>query len=86
MAENKIDVRGYQFDHRLENIQTLDERAMRGELHISAVSNRSYAYVSDSRRRAEVCRLRLGRYFFFSSFFDGFPPRPRTLSPSRILS
>jgi 1,4-dihydroxy-6-naphthoate synthase len=45
MAENKIDLRGYQFDHRLEDIQTLNERAQRGELHISAISIHAYAYV-----------------------------------------
>ncbi|MEP6808948.1 MAG: MqnA/MqnD/SBP family protein [Chthoniobacterales bacterium] len=47
MAENKIDLRGYRFDHRLEDIQTLNERARRGELHISAISIHAYAYVSD---------------------------------------
>ena len=46
MAENKIDLRGYRFDHRLEDIQTLNERALRGELHISAISIHAYAYVS----------------------------------------
>src|SRR3954452_14977999 len=45
MAENKIDLRGYRFEHRLEDIQTLNERAMRGELHISAISIHAYAYV-----------------------------------------
>ena len=47
MAENKIDLRGYRFEHRLEDIQTLNERALRGELHISAISMHAYAYVSD---------------------------------------
>lgn len=47
IAENKIDLRGYQFDHRLEDIQTLNERARRGELHISAISIHTYAYVAD---------------------------------------
>jgi 1,4-dihydroxy-6-naphthoate synthase len=47
MAANKIDLRGYRFKHQLEDIQTLNERAMRGELHISAVSIHAYAYVSD---------------------------------------
>ena len=47
MAEHKIDLRGYQFEHRLEDIQTLNERAMRGELDISATSIHAYAYVSD---------------------------------------
>jgi len=47
MAENKIDLRGYRFDHRLEDIQTLNERAMRGELHISAISFHAYAHVTE---------------------------------------
>ncbi len=47
MAENKIDLRGYRFEHRLEDIQTLNERATRGELHISAISIHAYAYVAD---------------------------------------
>src|SRR5437016_7861409 len=46
MAENKIDLRGYRFEHRLEDIQTLNERAVRGELHISAISIHAYAYVA----------------------------------------
>jgi 1,4-dihydroxy-6-naphthoate synthase len=47
MAENKIDLRGYRFQHRLEDIQTLNERALRGELHISAISIHAYAHVAD---------------------------------------
>jgi len=47
IAKNKIDLRGYRFEHRLEDIQTLNERATRGELHISAVSIHAYAYVAD---------------------------------------
>ncbi len=47
MAEHKIDLRGYHFEHRLEDIQTLNERALRGELDISAISIHAYAYVSD---------------------------------------
>src|SRR5947209_17335209 len=47
IAKNKIDLRGYHFEHRLEDIQTLNERARRGELHISAISVHAYAYVTD---------------------------------------
>ena len=47
MAENKIDLRGYRFEHRLQDIQTLNEWATRGELHISAISIHAYAYVAD---------------------------------------
>ena len=46
IAENKIDLRGYAFEQRLEDIQTLNERAVRGELDISAISIHAYAYVS----------------------------------------
>lgn len=47
IAKDKIDLRGYRFQHRLEDIQTLNERAQRGELHISAISIHAYAFVSD---------------------------------------
>jgi 1,4-dihydroxy-6-naphthoate synthase len=47
IAKGKIDLRGYRFEHRLEDIQTLNERARRGELHISAISIHAYAYVAD---------------------------------------
>ena len=47
IAKNKIDLRGYRFEHQLEDIQTLNERALRGELHISAISIHAYAYVAD---------------------------------------
>ncbi len=47
MAENKIDLRGHRFEHILQDIQTLNERATRGELHISAISIHAYAHVLD---------------------------------------
>ena len=47
MAKDKIDLHGYRFEHRLEDIQTLNERARLGELHISAISIHAYAYVTD---------------------------------------
>lgn len=47
MAKDKIDMHGYQFEHRLEDIATLNERAMRGELHISAISISAYPAVAD---------------------------------------
>ncbi|MCE9610365.1 MAG: ABC transporter substrate-binding protein [Chthoniobacter sp.] len=47
LAEGKIDTHGWQFQHILQDIQTLNERATRGELHISAISIHAYAYVLD---------------------------------------
>jgi 1,4-dihydroxy-6-naphthoate synthase len=46
LAENKIDTRGYRFRHILEDIETLNQRALRGELHISAVSIHAYAFLT----------------------------------------
>jgi 1,4-dihydroxy-6-naphthoate synthase len=47
LAKELIPTHGYQFKHILQDIQTLNERATRGELDISAVSIHAYAYVSD---------------------------------------
>src|SRR3954447_22498745 len=47
LAQNKIETHGWHFEHILEDIQTLNERATRGELHISAISIHAYAYVAD---------------------------------------
>jgi 1,4-dihydroxy-6-naphthoate synthase len=47
MAEEKIDLRGYKFQHILQDIQTLNERATREELHITAVSIHALAYLLD---------------------------------------
>src|SRR6267154_1060701 len=47
LAEGKIDTHGWQFKHILQDIQTLNERATRGELDITAISIHAYAYVSE---------------------------------------
>jgi 1,4-dihydroxy-6-naphthoate synthase len=47
MAKELIDLRGYKFEHILQDIQTLNERATRGELHVSAVSIHAYSQVLD---------------------------------------
>jgi 1,4-dihydroxy-6-naphthoate synthase len=47
LAAGKVDTRGYHFEHILQDIQTLNERARREELDISAVSIHAYAYIAD---------------------------------------
>jgi 1,4-dihydroxy-6-naphthoate synthase len=46
LAKGLIPTHGFRFEHVLQDIQTLNERATRGELDISAVSIHAYAYVS----------------------------------------
>lgn len=47
MAQEKIDLKGYEFEHILQDIQTLNERARREELDITAVSIHALAYILD---------------------------------------
>jgi 1,4-dihydroxy-6-naphthoate synthase len=47
LAKELITTHGFRFQHVLQDIQTLNERATRGELDITAVSIHAYAYVSD---------------------------------------
>src|SRR5215475_9688720 len=46
LAKELIPTHGFRFEHILQDIQTLNERATRGELDISAISIHAYAYVS----------------------------------------
>jgi 1,4-dihydroxy-6-naphthoate synthase len=47
LARELIPAHGFRFQHILQDIQTLNERAARGELDITAISIHAYAYVSD---------------------------------------
>ena len=47
LAKDLIPSQGFRFEHILQDIQTLNERATRGELDITAVSIHAYAYISD---------------------------------------
>lgn len=47
LAKGKIDTLGWRFEHVLQDIQTLNERALRGELDITAISIHTYPYVAD---------------------------------------
>jgi 1,4-dihydroxy-6-naphthoate synthase len=47
LARELVPTHGYAFEHILQDIQTLNERATRGELDISAISIHAYAHVSD---------------------------------------
>ena len=62
IATNKIDLRDYRFEHRLEDIQTLNEWARRVELHISAISIHAYTYVAD-KYALLLCGASMGNYY-----------------------
>ena len=47
LTHDKIDTGSYEFVHQLEDIETLNRRALAGELEVSAVSVHAYAYLSE---------------------------------------
>jgi 1,4-dihydroxy-6-naphthoate synthase len=46
LAQGKIDTGRYRFSHELVDIETLNRRALQGELELTAVSVHAYAYLS----------------------------------------
>jgi len=65
LAAGKIDTGGIKYEHELQDIETLNRRALRGELEVTAVSIHAYAYLA-------------GRYALLphgASMGDGYGPR-----------
>jgi 1,4-dihydroxy-6-naphthoate synthase len=47
LASGKIDTEGLTYVHELQDIESLNQRALRGELEVTAVSIHAYAYLAD---------------------------------------
>ena len=47
LANDKIDTGRYRFTHVLQDIETLNRRALKGELELTAVSLHGYAFMTD---------------------------------------
>src|SRR3954470_17755989 len=64
LAEGRVDTEGLAFRHELSDIESLNRRAMAGELAVTAVSFHAYAHLAD-------------RYLLLphgASFGDGYGP------------
>ncbi|MCA1611976.1 MAG: ABC transporter substrate-binding protein [Acidobacteria bacterium] len=64
LAEGRVDTEGLSFHHELSDIESLNRRALAGELAVTAVSFHAYAYLAD-------------RYLLLphgASFGDGYGP------------
>lgn len=48
LASGKIDTEGLTYVHQLQDIETLNQRALRRELEVTAVSIHAYAYLADA--------------------------------------
>jgi 1,4-dihydroxy-6-naphthoate synthase len=47
LASGKVDAKGFEFEHVLEDIQTLNEWATEGRLEVTAISLHTYPFVQD---------------------------------------
>src|SRR5918912_604855 len=47
LAHDKIDTGNLRFRHELQDIETLNRRALRGELEVTAISIHAYAFLLD---------------------------------------
>jgi 1,4-dihydroxy-6-naphthoate synthase len=74
LAKGLVDSGRWRFEHVLQDIQTLNERAMRGELHITAISIHAYPYVAD-RYALTNCGSSMG---------DGYGPMIVTRDPADV--
>ncbi|MCC7134270.1 MAG: hypothetical protein IT352_16545 [Gemmatimonadales bacterium] len=71
LASGQIDTGSLEYVHELQDIETLNRRALKGELEVTAVSLHAYAYLAD-------------RYALLSSgcsMGDGYGPRLVATSP-----
>jgi 1,4-dihydroxy-6-naphthoate synthase len=74
LATDRVDAGKWRFEHILQDIQTLNERALRGELHITAISIHAYPYVAD-RYALTNCGSSMG---------DGYGPMVVTRTPMKL--
>jgi len=74
LAREKIDTHGWRFEHVLQDIQTLNDRAMAGELDITAISIHAYPYVADKYALTDCG----------SSMGDGYGPMVVTRTPIQV--
>ena len=74
LAKDRIDTAGWAFQHVLQDIQTLNLRARRGELEISAISIHAFPYVAD-----KYALMSCG-----SSMGDGYGPMVVARQPMKL--
>lgn len=74
LANGKIDTGNYEFRHELVDIETLNRRAMSGELELTAISLHAYAYLHE---RYAICSCG-------ASMGDGYGPMVVARQPMGI--
>ncbi len=82
IAYNKISMDGFQVEHVVEDIESLNQRALRSELEVTAVSVHAFSYLSD-----EYAILRSGASIgdkYGPIIVSATPLKPKELKGKRI--
>ncbi|MBI5864165.1 MAG: ABC transporter substrate-binding protein [Planctomycetes bacterium] len=74
LSQGAVDAGPYRFEHILEDIQSLNDRAMRGEYEMTAISLHAYPYVKD-RYQLTACGCSMG---------DNYGPMVVTRTPMTV--
>src|SRR5512140_3601105 len=74
LAKGLVDSKGWRFEHVLQDIQTLNQRALKGELEITAISIHAYPYVA-GKYALTACGSSMG---------DGYGPMLITREPMKL--
>ena len=77
LATKKIDTGGLNYIHSLSDIETLNQKAMKGEYEVSAVSFHAYAYMADKYALLS-CGASMGKNYG-PVVVSGKPMRPESL-------
>jgi len=86
MASGKIDTEGRRYTHELADIESLNRRALAGELEVTAVSLHAYAYLAD-RYALLAHGASIGdRYGPRIVSRDATPPNPRAALRNRLVA
>jgi 1,4-dihydroxy-6-naphthoate synthase len=86
MAAGKIDTEGRRYVHELSDIESLNRRALGGELEVTAVSLHAYAYLAD-RYALLAHGASIGdRYGPRIVSREAAPPDPRTALRNRLVA
>ncbi|MDD5216606.1 MAG: ABC transporter substrate-binding protein [Candidatus Omnitrophica bacterium] len=85
LAEGKIPALGFQIEHVVEDIESLNQRALRAELEVTAVSCHAYSYMADQYfilRSGASVGDRYGPILVAPQ--DGMYAKTKKISPSNI--
>src|SRR5215472_5643442 len=84
LATSKIDTGERHYTHLLNDIETLNRKALEGEYEVSAVSFHAYAYLSDKYALLS-CGASMGKNYG-PIVVSGKPMEPKSLASNKVIA